>query len=263
MTNLGKLVDHGALFSGVLSCYADAMDKKMCYRIASLLLIVFVSGCAAGPATPSLAPLDSGTSLPSSSPTPPLVVVISPTPGPAAPVLRPTPGPDFCADPQVQTVLAAFTAALQDLDGAALAETIDPVDGLDIFYRIANAPVHITPTEVVGLFNNTFTYTWGDQAGSGLPVEGAFSSEILPLLLNVFDQTNALVCQDLATGSGTGPTTALVEWPAQFAGMPFVAVYRAAGVQDNELDWRTWAVGFTVVNGQPKIRVLVQYAWEI
>ena len=246
------------------------MNNKMLFQSISLMiLLTVVAGCGTGPATPSPTAMvtDNPQSLPAPvgelTSTPPLVVVISPTPVATAPALQPTPGPDFCADARVQALLAAFSTALIDQDGAALAETIDPVEGLDIFYRLANQPVHISPVEVDALFTSTFAYTWGDQAGSGLPVEGPFSAEILPQLLDVFDRTNTQACQDLAFGSGTGPTTALVEWPAQFAGLPFVAVYRAAGAQDNELDWRTWAVGFTVVNGAPKIRVLVQYVWEI
>lgn len=245
------------------------MNNKMLFRSLSLMILfAVVSGCATGPATPSPTALVTDNPSPLSpafeehTSTPPPVVVISPTAVPTVPALQPTPGPDFCADARVQALLEAFSAALIDQDGAALAEITDP-DGLDIFYRFANPPVHIGPTEADALFTSTFSYTWGDQAGSGLPVEGAFSTEILPHLLDVFERPNTQACQDLAFGSGTGPTTAVVEWPAQFAGLPFIAVYRSAGAQDNELDWRTWAVGFTIVNGAPKIRVLVQYVWEI
>ncbi|MHB0988913.1 MAG: hypothetical protein ACYC3P_09665 [Bellilinea sp.] len=246
------------------------MNSQMLFRTISLMVwLATLAGCGTGAATPSptATVTDNPQSLPSPvegfTSTPPLVVVISPTPVATTPALQPTPGPDFCADVRVQALLAAFSAALINQEGAALAETIDPVDGLDIVYRLANQPVHIGLVEVDALFTSTFAYTWGDQAGSGLPVEGPFSAEILPHLLDVFNRTNTQACQDLAFGRGTGPTTALVEWPAQFAGLPFVAVYRAAEAQDNELDWRTWAVGFTVVNGAPKIRVLVQYVWEI
>lgn len=245
------------------------MNNQMLLRTISLVVLLeVVAGCSPSITTPlpTAMTTDSSQVLPSpvggQKLTPPLVVVVSPTAVPAVPALQPTPGLEFCADARVQALLEAFHAALIDQDGAALAEITDP-DGLDIFYRLANPPVHIGPTEVDALFTSTFAYIWGDQAGSGLPVEGAFSTEILPHLLDVFERPNTQACQDLAFGSGTGPTTAVVEWPAQFAGLPFIAVYRAAGAQDNELDWRTWAVGFTVVNGAPKIRVLVQYVWEI
>jgi hypothetical protein len=195
--------------------------------------------------------------------TPPNVIVVSPTPGTIEPALEPTPGTAFCSDARVQAAIDGLTAAVKTQDGASLAEVVDPVDGLDIYYRVATPSVHIAPDEIGGLFTNTFAYTWGDQAGSGLPVEGTFSVEILPSLLDVFDRGFTQSCQDLTVGVGTGPTTAQVDWPAEFAEMPFIALFRTPGPQDNELDWRTWAVGFTVVDGQPKIRVLVQYVWEI
>ncbi|MRR32593.1 hypothetical protein EG834_20205 [bacterium] len=235
-------------------------------KLVVLLSIVSVlTGCTPGigslTATSTAAP---ATPVPvQASSTPPSVIVISPTPGPVVPKLEPTPGMAFCSDARVQAAIEGLTAAIQAQDGAALAEVIDPGDGLDVYYRLATPPVHIAPDEVVGLFTSTFVYTWGDQAGSGLPVEGTFSAEILPMLLDVFGKTFTQGCQDLATGVGTGPTTAFVNWPVEFADMPFIAMFRAPGPQDNELDWRTWAVGFTVVNGQPKIRVLVQYFWEI
>jgi hypothetical protein len=232
-----------------------------------VLLSIFsvLSGCtnvAGSPtATSTVAPA-TPVAVQASS-TPPSVIVVSPTPGKLEPPLEPTPGTAFCTHEQVQAAIEGLSSAIKTQDGAALAEVIDPVDGLDVYYRFANPSVHIAPEEIVGLFSSTFVYTWGDQAGSGLPVEGTFSGEILPLLLDVFEESSTQGCQDLATGVGTGPTTALVYWPAEFAEMPFVALFRAPGPQDNELDWRTWAVGFTVVNGQPKIRVLVQYFWEI
>lgn len=198
-----------------------------------------------------------------SSATPPSVIVVSPTPGTTAPALEATPGFAFCSDPRVQVVIEGLIEAVTSQDGAALAEVIDPAEGVDIYYRLASPSVHLTADELSGLFASTFEYNWGDQAGSGLPVEGSFSDEILPALLDVLDRSFTQACQDLTTGVGTGPTTALVDWPAEFAGMPFVVLYRAPGAGDNELDWRTWAVGFRVVNGQPKIRVLVQYVWEI
>lgn len=245
------------------------MNNQMLFRTISLVvLLAVVTGCSTSITTPlpTSTTTDNSQVLPSpvgeQTIPPPLVIVVSPTAVPTVPALQPTPGLEFCADARVQALLEAFRTALIDQDGAALAEITGP-DGLDIFYRLANLPVHISPNEVDALFTSTFAYTWGDQAGSGLPVEGAFSAEILPHLLDVFERPNTQACQDLAFGSGTGPTTAVVEWPAQFAGIPFIAVYRAAGAQDNELDWRTWAVGFTVVNGVPKIRVLVQYVWEI
>lgn len=246
------------------------MNKPFKYWIIlSIILAVLVTACTPAGTTPTTVGQPSATQIelaptapPATQPSPTLVVV-TPTVGQPAGALQPTPGSAFCANPEVQNLLTSLAAALKNADGKALAGLVDPVNGLDIFYRLANPAVHIASDEIAGLFASTFSYTWGDQAGSGLPVEGTFRTEILPLLLNVTDKTYTQSCQDLTRGMGTGPTTAMVEWPKVFDGMPFIALFRAPGPTENEMDWRTWAVGFTVVNGQPKIRVLVQYFWEI
>lgn len=224
-----------------------------------LIFTLLVSGCVPAketPSVPSAAPVQQPT-----QPSTPNIIVMTPTP--AVSLLLPTPGLDFCNNEQVQSVLTALIDAVTQKDGAALSSLIDPAAGLDIFITSANPPVNIPAGDAAGLFDSTFAYSWGDQPASGLPVEGTFSAEILPSLLDVMDRSYAQACQSLERGTGTGPTTAVVEWPEEYARMPFIALYRVPGPQDNELDWRTWAVGFTVVDGVPKIRVLVQYFWEI
>jgi len=253
------------------SCYAVGMEQKTRIRFSKLIAIVSIisvlCGCTPVTGTPTATdvamPVAATPKPGQSSATPPNVFVISPTPGVPQSTLVATSGPAFCASDLVQAAIEALGAALKNQDGAALAEVIDPVEGLDIYYRLANPAVRFTPDQISGLFTSLLLYNWGNQAGSGLPVEGTFSGEILPKLLDVFDRSFTRACQDLKTGVGTGPTTALVDWPAEYAGMPFVALFRPPEPPDNELDWRTWAVGFTVVAGQPKIRVLVQYVWEI
>jgi len=258
------------LFISNNPCYAEVMNHRPIFPIASIfILIVFVSGCVPAAVSPTASvqprttPLELSTRAPSGETTLPPVVVVTPTAGETTVPFLPTPGSDFCAAPTVQALITSLVAALNDQDGANLAGLVDPVSGLDIYYRLANPAVHIGPDEIPGLFTSTFAYTWGDQAGSGLPVEGTFSAEILPLLVNVTDRTFVQSCQDLTRDVGTGPTTALVDWPVEFAGMPYIALFRAPAAGENELDWRTWAVGFTVIDGQPKVRVLVQYFWEI
>lgn len=224
-----------------------------------LIIALLVSGCTPLTETPQVssafpAPLPTQTTAPN-------VIVLTPT-QPAS-LLLPTSGMDFCNNEAVQAVLTDFVNAVKEKDGVVLSSLVDPVDGLDIFYTSTSSRVNIPAEVAVGLFDSTSVYTWGDHPGSGLPVEGTFSTEIHPSLLDVMDRSYTQACQSLERGVGTGPTTATIIWPEEYAGMPYIALYRAAGPQDNELDWRTWAVGFTVVNGEPKIRVLVQYFWEI
>jgi len=186
------------------------------------------------------------------------------TPTQSEPALKATPGSEFCTDKRVQDTILALDQAITSGDSAALAVLIDPEEGLDIYYTSASQPVNISTEVAAGLFADETVYTWGDHPGSGLPVEGTFRDKILPLMLDVFGRAYTQSCQSLERGAGTGPTTAVVKiMPATTTDLPFIALYRAAGPEDNELDWRTWAVGFTVVDGQTKIRVLVQFFWEI
>lgn len=224
-----------------------------------LIFAVAVGGCAPAQETPTI-----GSTLPAPEQTPttrPNIIVITPTQ--SASLLLPTPGTSFCDDPGVQNVLTDLITAVKEQDGAALGSLIDPADGLDIYYTSASLPVNISLESARDLFDSSFLYTWGDHPGSGLPVEGTFSVEILPMLLDVMDRPHSQSCQNLETGIGSGPTTATITWPEKHSGIPFIALFRAPGPEDNELDWRTWAVGFSVVNGEPKIRMLVQYFWEI
>lgn len=234
-------------------------SSSMALVSVCLLLALAVTACAPADEAPQVstafpAPLPTETSAPN---------IIVQTPTLTTEILLPTPGLAFCENDQVQAAMDGLVDAIKGRDGAALLSLVDPVEGLDIYYTFANPPVNIPVESVEGLFDSTFVYSLGDHPGSGLPVEGTFKDEILPSLLDVMDKSFSPACQTLERGIGTGPTTATIGWPEKFEGMPFIALYRAPGPQDNELDWRTWAVGFTVVNGEPKIRVLVQYFWEI
>lgn len=224
-----------------------------------LIFAVAVGGCASTQETPAI---PSTTPAPQQAPTnQPNIIVITPTQSTG--LLLPTPGTAFCDDPRVQIVLTDLITAIKEKNGPAFGSLIDPVDGLDIYYTSASLPVNISLETARDLFDSTVSFNWGDHPGSGLPVEGTFSVEILPLLLDVMDRTHTKTCQNLENGIGTGPTTAVITWPEKHSGMQFIALFRAPGPQDNELDWRTWAVGFSMVNGEPKIRMLVQYFWEI
>lgn len=229
-------------------------------RVGILLIVVIAaSGCVPPEEAPQIA-----SAFPAPPPTPttqPEIIVVTPTQ--PANLLLMTPGASFCENEQVQSVLRSFLEAVRDQDGAAIGELIDPVSGVDIYFTAASSPVNFSADAVEDLFESTSVYVWGTHPGSGLPVEGTFAAEILPSMLDVMDRAHIQACQSLETGVGTGPTTATVEWPDQHSGIPFVALYRSPGPEENELDWRTWAVGFSVVNGEPKIRILVQYFWEI
>lgn len=228
-------------------------------RVGILFIVVIAAGACVPPEeAPQIA-----SAFPAPLPTPttqPEIIVLTPT-QPASLLLM-TPGASFCDYEQVQSVLRSLMDAIKEQDGVALRELIDPVSGVDIYFTAASFPVNFAADAAEDLFASTSVYIWGTHPGSGLPVEGTFALEILPSMLDVMDRAHTQACQSLEPGVGTGPTTATVEWPDEHSGIPFIALYRSPGPAENELDWRTWAVGFSVVDGEPKVRVLIQYFWE-
>jgi len=167
----------------------------------------------------------------------------------------------FCSDPRVTNLINAFVSAVQSQDGAALAQLVSPTHGLTIRHNWWNPEVNLQGQSVLAdLFTDTTSHDWGVQDGSGLPIQGPFKDEILPLLQDVFNGSYTQHCNDLANGSGG--TAGMVVWPFEYQNINYVALYRA-GAPGDELNWRTWAIGVEFVKGQPYIAFLVQYHWEI
>ncbi|GAB4526892.1 MAG: hypothetical protein Fur0018_12310 [Anaerolineales bacterium] len=166
----------------------------------------------------------------------------------------------FCGNAQVQALVDSFVQAVRNEDGAALAALVSPVHGLTIRHEWWNPEVVFDAADVETLFSAQETYDWGIQDGSGDPLQGRFADVVLPRLQDVVQGEFSVVCDSLAAGEATGGTAGLVNWP--YPNLPFVALYRAAPA-DQELDWRTWALGIVWWQGRPYLAALVQYHWEI
>ncbi len=168
---------------------------------------------------------------------------------------------DFCGDPLVAVLLDEFVAALQARDGGALGQFVSPAHGLSIRVSWWNPEVNFRgPDQVANIFADPKAYDWGIQDGSGFPIQGSFSDEIVPWLDDVLNAEFSRHCNDLENGSGA--SAGFIIWPYEYQNINYVALYRAAAPGE-ELDWRTWAVGIAYHQGQPYIAFLVQYHWEI
>ncbi len=167
----------------------------------------------------------------------------------------------FCADSRVDALLNKFVQAVATRDGAALASLVSPAHGLTIRLNWWNPEVNFRgQAQLVNLFSDTSSYTWGVQDGSGLPIQGSFATEVLPLLDDVLNGAPTRHCNDLESGSGA--SAGMKTWPFEYANVNYIALYRAATPGD-EFNWGTWAVGIEYVQGKPYIAFLVHYAWEI
>lgn len=162
----------------------------------------------------------------------------------------------FCADSRVSTLLTNLGTALKNSDGAAFAALVSPKHGVDM--RLANGdnPVNFSQTGVNSIFSSSSTYNWGAAPGSGQNVNGTFKDVMLPKLVEVYNSSYQLTCNDTSkVGSISGP------WPNSYTSINFYSVYKPAtpGV---DLDWRDFLVGIEYVNGQPYLFSLINFQWE-
>ncbi len=165
----------------------------------------------------------------------------------------------FCQDIRVLDLIVAFRRALEQRDGEALAALVSPRHGLVIRHDWWNPEVIVPPEEIADLLEGTRAYHWGEQLGTGFPIEGAFRQVILPQLEDVLVDEAEVHCQVLRVGATTRPAV----WPSEYVNIPFYSLFRPPRVESNPYGWRAWALGFEYVNGQPYLVLLVQYRPEI
>lgn len=176
-------------------------------------------------------------------------------------VTQQVPSEAFCGNPRVRTLLRDFELAVLNQDGELLADLVSRRRGLTIRQTWWNPEVNFSLGAVPTLFSSSEAREWGLAPGAGEPVEGSFQQVILPQLLDVLSQEYAQACNTLQQGVGSGPTAGQVAWPFEYQNFNYVALYRKAPA-GQELDWRTWSIGVEIVEAQPYIVYLIQYAWE-
>lgn len=167
----------------------------------------------------------------------------------------------FCSDPKVKAFVTSFLTALSEQDFAGLAVLTSPTHGLTIQTAWYNEGVTFKREQVAGLLQDDTVFAWGIEGGSGLPIQGTFKATVLPQMLNLFQGEVKSPCNSLEVNVGSGPTPGQTPWLFEYGNLNFVALYRAAPA-DQELDWRTWAVGIEIIAGSPYAMTMVQYRWE-
>lgn len=168
-----------------------------------------------------------------------------------------------CADPQVGALLDQLISAVRDRDGRLLATLVSPWHGLTIHHNVWNPAVQFDDPEVISvLFESSVDYDWGTHEASGEALIGPFKEYILPRLEDVLLQNHTRNCNTLERGVATGGTTGYVYWPYDYASLNYVALFRPPP-PEQELDWRTWAIGIDYIDGKPYLAVLIQFYWEI
>lgn len=168
----------------------------------------------------------------------------------------------FCNDIKVTNVIKEFINAINQRNGERFRELISPIHGLRIKHEWWNPEVRFDDIEdLKEIFEEPRSYEWGIQDSSGLPIHGTFTQVILPLLDDI-GKNYSLLCNSLERGLAAGGTAGYIQWPEEYKNINYYSLYRPAA-DGNELDWRTWVIGFEYIGNQPYILILVQYHWEI
>jgi hypothetical protein len=164
----------------------------------------------------------------------------------------------FCADQNVQTLLANFKTAIQTQDGELLASLVSPTHGMDVRYWRNGRLVKYDRKHARWLFRSTFVVNWGAAPGSGLTTKGSFHEVVLPKLQDVFNSSYQLLCKD----PGITSSISTQPWPDEYAGVGFYNIYRPGTEQYGGIDWLAWLTGVEYVNGQPYLYALIHFEWE-
>jgi hypothetical protein len=173
----------------------------------------------------------------------------------AASTSAPGSAPNVCTDPQVTTLINSLKSAMLNADGELLSSIVHPSRGIDVRYFRDGNVVHYTAEQAKFLFETTFEADWGAEPGSGQEKTGSFHDVVVPKLVDVFNTSYTLHCNELKHGGATYE----LKWPYQG---DFYSIYYAGSEQYGNMDWNTWAVGIDYVNGKPFLYALMQFFWE-
>lgn len=163
----------------------------------------------------------------------------------------------FCTDAKVITLIAELDSALKSSNGGSLGTLVSPTHGMHVYLWRKGSDIVFDQDHALYVFSSTYEHNWGASPGSGLNTIGAFHDVVLPDLLEVFNTSYTLQCNQPQTG-GVNYT---VTWPAEFININFYSIYKP-GPPGNELSWRTWLVGVEYVKSQPYLFALIHFAWE-
>lgn len=234
--------------------------------LASCLILLASAACSlpgtfGNPSpTPSPRPHGNKTSTPAAallaSATAPGAATSAATALPSTVVTVPASQAGFCSDSQVSVLIGNFKSAVLTSNGPLLASLVSPAHGMDARLFRNGRVVNYDAAHAKFVFTSTFVVDWGLAPGSGLDTQGSFHELILPALVDVFNRTYTLSCNQVQVGGTTYQAT----WP--YAGINFYSAYYPGTQANGNLDWHTWLLGVDYSGGKPYLYAIMQFLWE-
>lgn len=166
---------------------------------------------------------------------------------------------DFCDEAAVTKLLGDLKTAVTNQDGELLAQLVHPERGLRLHHSWWNPEVRLTQADVRHIFASNIQIDWGVQDGSGNPIIGSFSQEILPLLQNDLLKAGESACDEILHGGTAG----LVRLPDGYAPVHYYSLHRPGTEEFAGMNWGTWVVGVEQWQDSWYVSFLVHFQWEI
>jgi len=140
-----------------------------------------------------------------------------------------------------------------------LAQLVHPERGLRLHHSWWNPEVRLTQANVRNIFASNIQIDWGVQDGSGNPITGTFSQEILPLLQNDLLKASESACDEILHGGTAG----LVRLPDGYEPVHYYSLHRPGTEEFAGMNWGTWVVGVEQWQDSWYVSFLVHFQWEI
>lgn len=163
----------------------------------------------------------------------------------------------FCADPQIDTLLEDFITAIDEKSGKQLSALVSEPHGWAVrLFRYGNIANYNTE-EAKWVFISTYEMNWGPAPGSGMDTIGNFHETVLPRLEETFASDYQTDCD---TYENT-PIFILEPVPPEWQNIHYLSIVQP-GTPGVDLDWRAWLLGIEYVGGKPKLFSLISFEWE-
>jgi hypothetical protein len=160
----------------------------------------------------------------------------------------------FCADQRVLMSIDLLRNALSQSNGGLFASLVSPKHGVAVQFWRGGTGASYTTATAPGVFTDSTVYDWGAGPSAGAAVTGTFAQIVQPDMLEVFNSSYQLLCDDPSYAS-----MFVNPWPSTNIHYYAVVKPATAGIV---FDWKVWLIGIEYVDGNPYLYGTIHYVWE-